>query len=269
MTINDGVYIRDTWEDLKQNPVFRRSMLPRGIRVIWRSPIVRAVLLSLVAMGLFRVAESILNLSYIFYGLSAALLWTLLYAVQHYLCWAELMSMASTGTLADYYNSGLTRTDVAMGIIYPAKVSENIAAILIIGYFILTADKTQQIILMLLVAILIMRVIALFSPPLLFLPDAENYLRKRNPVALFLISFSIFVPMLVWFTIYFALFRVAAFVGVMMKLRDFQVISVGAFIATMYLSGWPTRKFQQWRLDRFYKRQGSFDELFERYVEGG
>lgn len=242
-------------------------MLPRGIRVVWRSPIVRAVLLSIVAMALFQVSNSLINFSLIFYSLSAAILWTMLYAVQHYLCWAELVSMAATGTLADYYNSGLSRSDVAMGVIYPAKISENIAGILIIGYFLLTMDFSQKIIMVMLVFILVMRIMSLFAQPSLFLPDAENYLRKRNPVALFLISFSIFVPFLIWFTIYFILLYGGMFLGVLLKLRDFQMISVVALVATMYLSSWPNNKFAQWRLNRFYKRQASFDELFEKYVE--
>ncbi|MEO8377749.1 MAG: hypothetical protein ABI579_08760, partial [Candidatus Sumerlaeota bacterium] len=144
MAANNGVYLSDTWENLKQNPVFRRSIMPRGIRVIWRSPIVRAVLLSFVGMLMFHIVYHVMNLGYIFAAISAAIFWTIIYSVQHYLCWVELMTMAASGTLRDYLNSGLTRADVAMGIIFPARISETVASIMILIYFLVTMDKSQE-----------------------------------------------------------------------------------------------------------------------------
>ncbi|MEO8376377.1 MAG: hypothetical protein ABI579_01800, partial [Candidatus Sumerlaeota bacterium] len=108
---------------------------------------------------------------------------------------------------------------------------------------------------------------SLFRPPTLFIPDAENYLRKRNPVALFLISFSIFVPLVIWFTIFFLLEFTASTIALMAKVRDLQTIYIGVFIATVYLSRKPNNWFARWRLNRFYKRQSNFDDLFEKYVE--
>jgi hypothetical protein len=268
MAINNGVYLEDTWANLRQNPVFRRTMLPRGFRIAWRSPIARAVLLSLVAIGLYQAVMHLLSIHLFFIMMSAVILWTMIHSIQHYLCWGELTTMAATGNLEDYLNSGLSPADVTMGVIYPACISETISSILILAWFLFTMDTHYHYLQTLLVVVIIMKVMELVRAPMLFLPDVENYLHQRNPVALYFIGFSIFVPILCWFAIVYAASWIYTTGCILTGTRiDAQTPVLFSFLIAFILVRWPVRWFGQWRLNRFYKRHSGLDELIERYLE--
>ncbi|MEQ8820730.1 MAG: hypothetical protein RLY93_10830 [Sumerlaeia bacterium] len=261
------VDLNDTWAGLKANPVFRRTLSPRGLKTALRSPIARVLVLTAVGITLF---EWITRLFLAWWPVIffAVAFWFCIKAVQYFFCWFELSSLATTGTLDDYLNSGLSRADVAMGIIFPAFMAEMISTACVILYFALTAgDQTTQIFMLVIAALIVFQIL---RPPSLFLPDVEGYLRKRNPVALFFISIAVLVPLIIWFTIFFALlFGIAfgsAILGLAVQPSHVQIIAfIGAYFLVRYPNGW----WMTWRLKRFYSRYRSFDDLFERYIEHG
>ncbi|MCB2155034.1 hypothetical protein KQI84_09115 [bacterium] len=256
-----------SWEDLRANPVFKRTLLPRGFRSIIRSPIVRSVVFTAIALSVY---ESILKLPTGLIPLLGfvILFWTIIMAIQRFFCWFEFSSLAATGTLDDYLNSGLSRADVALGIIYPAVLAEYLAVGGIIAYWAIS-NHTDAIMLgfYALIAYLILR--RLWDSPFVFLPDVESYLRKRNPLTLYFVGLAVLVPQTIWFTMFFGIFFgtdiAFGLFGVPMPVRKYTVIF--AFAITYFLSTWPMRWWQMWRIRRFYSRYHSFDELFDTYIE--
>jgi hypothetical protein len=268
MAKDNGAGIEETWAGLRENPVFRRTLLPRGMRSILRSPLARAVGLTAVALAAFTAAEEYMQW-WPFIFASALIFWFLIQAIQHYFGWLELTALARNGTLGDYLNSGLSRADVAIGVIYPAVIAETLAIIGVTAWFAATMDSASGLPLQLfLIAVIVLRIMALMRPPFLFHPDVEGYLRKRNLLSLFFISLQVLVPLIIWFAILIPVVFGVAYVNARMgtPLRGGNT-TLAALIITMFASGWPTRKFQEWRLKRFYQRQPSFESLFEKYIE--
>ncbi|MBX3730288.1 MAG: hypothetical protein KF858_14000 [Candidatus Sumerlaeia bacterium] len=267
MAVADVVGIHASWQDLRANPIFRRAMVPRGMRVLLRSPMPRALGLTLIAVWLFEtMSRSFLSFWPVIAG--ALVFWFLIHAMQRVFCWIELSSLTATGTLDDYLNSGMTRADVAIGVIYPAEISERVAVAAVLLWFLLSTDSTTiRVVLVLFMAIHLM---ALFRPPFLYLPDAESYLRKRNPLTLAFVALAVVVPLAIWFGLYFGLlFGIAigsSLLGLALGTDNVFLLSI---LGTWFLSRWPLRWWQTWRLKRFYSRYGSLDDLFERYIEQG
>ena len=263
-------HLVDTWPNLKENPVFRRSTFPSSPRSFLRNPIARALFLTLLALAAFEVLQDQLG-NYLVMMLSAAVFWTLVHAIQHYFTWAELNSLARTGTLDQYLNTGLSPADVCMGLIQPARISDNIAVIGLVSYFLYHTNGSVPATRLILIYVLVMVVIGLFRQPALFLPDVENYLRRRNPLALYFITFSTFVPTLIWFTIawilaYWVLPGIATATG---KRIDPNLYVVAVFGGTYFLNQFPNRWFLIWRLRRFYRRYSGVDDLLAKYIEQG
>lgn len=269
MAIETASHLVDTWQNLKENPVFRRSTFPTSPKSLLRNPIARALVLTMVALAAFEVFSSFFA-HYLVMMLSAVVFWTLVHAIQHYFTWAELASLARTGTLEQYLNTGLRPADVCMGLIQPARISDQFAMIGLLGYF-LYQGNTVFANTAILVVLLVLVVMGLFQQPTLFLPDVENYLRRRNPLALYFITFSTFVPSLIWFTIAWAiLFWVLPFVaGLIGKPLDPNVAILALFGGTYFLHRYPTRAFLRWRLRRFYQRFSGVEDLLTKYVEQG
>lgn len=258
--------IVSSWEELKANPVFKRSLLPRGFRGIVRSPIVRAVILTAVALVLYENLIRFLLFSIWPVVFFAVLFWFFVKAIQRYFCWLELTSLAASKTLDDYINSGLSRAHVAIGVIYPAVISEVIAVTGVMGYFLLTtSNRTVQVVL---IVFIVLQLRFFFRDPFLLMTDVETYLRKRNPVSLFFISIAVVVPLILWFTILFALIILLSVIVALSGLpAGGDAIFVISIIATYLLVKKPSQWWETWRLKRFYSRYWSFEDLFERYVE--
>lgn len=267
MAFDNTVGIQDSWQNLRANPVFRRSMLPRGVRSVLRSPFPRALFLTAIALAVY---EWLSKLSFsiwptIFFAVA---FWFLIKAMQRYFCWMELTGLAKTGTLDDYLNSGLSRADVALGVVYPAVVAELVAVAGVMIWF-LFVEVSRPLQGMLLVFI-VLTLMQLKDAPFVFHPDLEAYLRKRNPVALFFIGFAVAVPLVIWFGIAIpATFAVAFANGTFNLGLDPSWVTIGGVVAAWILHRWPVRWYSTWRLKRFYARYRSFDDLFERYIEQG
>lgn len=259
-------HLEDTWPSLRANPVFRRGFAPRGLRSMLRSPIVRAVVLTAVALATLEIVHRA-TMSWMFAIGATVLFWFVIEGVQRWFCWVEVAALTSTGTLHDYANSGLSRADVALGLLYPAEIAGHIAVLMIIGWFgYSSTDDTTRLILVVFAAL---RLKAIADPPALSLPDAENYLRRRGPVALLFISLGVLGPILVWFALLFGFhFALVLGLGIAGVAAPGWVIQVAplvlAFIAANLLFAIRFR----WRLKRFYARHGSFDAMFDRYLEG-
>lgn len=267
VAVDVGTGIEDNWKSLRENPVFKRTLLPRGFRTIIRSPISRAIGLSLIALSAYE------TINYYFLQIPvwtsfmlAVLFWFVIIAVQRYFCWIELTGLSRSGNLHDYLNSGLSRADVAMGVIMPAIISETLAIIGIFLWFLVTTDL--WVVRIVLIIFIILRIRELISNPFIFHPDSESYMRKRNPVVLFFISFTVVVPILIWVSIYFALIYIISFgAGYLTISISFKVLYLLSVFGTLFISKYPVTAFMTWRLKRFYQRYESFDELFESYVE--
>jgi hypothetical protein len=261
---NNGAVIEESWTAIRQNPVFRRTLLPRGIAFLTRSPLCRAVGFSAVAIlcyeGLLRILPVVWPIFFL-----AVLFWFLIYAVQRYFCWFELKTLAATGTLGDYLNSGLTRDDVLIGVIFPEVLARRLAALLVILWFLVSTgnDRGEQIFL---IVLALLCVVALVRSPELFLPDVEDYFRKRNVLALFFVSFSTLVPLLIWFALYWAFFFGLVLSPLPITGRN---ASYAAFALTYFTSRFPIGWWQTWRLKRFYRRQRSTGDLLDGFLGDG
>ena len=260
----------EEWSVLRENPLFRRQVLPRGFRFMLRSPIFRAFFLTLLAVIVFEyVLATVGHLMVVM--VSGALFWTLVHSFQHFFCWLELRTLTATGNLQEYLASGMTRADVAMGLIYPAKVADQIAVLMLVGYFLygLLMGGGSTVVMAVLGVVLVLALKGLFEQPFLFLPDVENYLRKRNPLALYFIVLSQFVPLLIWFTIFYGLLFGSLFVmAVAGMAASGDMAFLVAFVGAYVLAKWPREAFWSWQLKRFYGRYESFEDLFDRYFEG-
>jgi len=267
MARDTGVGIEDTWDGIRANPVFRRSMLPRGLRSVVRSPFPRALLLTALALAIFEWAtrQSFAIWPTIVFGV---VFWFLIKAMQRYFCWMELTGLARTGTLEDYLNSGLTRADVAIGVVYPAVVAETVAIAGVMTWFLITEDS--RLLQTALAVFLFLTVLSLRHPPFVFHPDLEAYMRKRNPISLFFIGFAVAVPLIIWFAIVipvtFGLFYAN---GAFKWGLKGDMVTLAGWLAGWFLHRWPVRWYETWRLKRFYRRYRSFDDLFEKYIEQG
>lgn len=259
-------HILSTWQELFANPVFRRVSMPRGLRFFTRSPFLRAIALSAVAIALLELVERTAMTQYVFFG-GAIAFWFLLMAVQRYFCWFELHSLRTSGTLDDYINSGLSRADIAIGIVHPAAMAERLAVMGAIGWFWYTSTWPWSIKWIYPFGLL-MNAMWFFAQPALFLPTAEAYLRKRNPLALYFIGFQVIVPVLTWFGIFFgSLYAIATLAGLFNAGIGANTLFLLAFGAAWFLDGWLMRHWNTWLLKRFYSRYENFDDLFDRYVE--
>lgn len=257
--------IVDTWEGLRANPVFRRSLLPRGVRSILRSPFPRALVLTAAALAVYELFTRYV-MSWWPVIVFAVVFWFLVKAMQRYFCWLELTALARNGTLADYLNSGLSRADVALGVAYPAVIAETVAVTGVLAWFLVGED--DRIMQTVLIVFVVLNVMSLRSEPFLFHPDMEAYLRRRNPVSLFLIGFAVAVPLVIWFAIALPITFAAAVAIAMLKLPlPPATASVVGIAAAWVLQRWPQQWFATWRLKRFYRRYRSFDDLFQRYIE--
>lgn len=266
MASADLVGLRDGWAELRENPVFRRTLIPRGVRALVRSPVVRTLALTALALYLFDLARLHLGWSIIWSLASVILFWFLISAVQRWFCWMELRALAETGTLHDYINSGLTRADVAMGIIYPARIAETLSILLILVTSLF--EGGDGVMMAILIFCIFNRVMSLREPPFVFLPDAETYLRHRNPLSLVVISVAVAVPLIAWFVVLFgAIFGLSFLLPALGMKPGPNTVFVAAFLITMVVSGLFDRFWHRWRLRRFYRRFENFDEMFDRFVE--
>lgn len=259
-------HLEDTWSGLRANPVFQRAMVPRSLRWLMRSPLPRAAALTLVALAAY---ETIVALTFsLWLALTATILfWFVIMAVQRAFCWMELTALARTGNLGDYLNSGLGRADVALGVIYPAVISETLAVTGILVWFLISGTHTK-LLAVLLIVIIFMRVRSLFEPPALFLPDVESYMRRRGTLALISVGIATLVPLVIFFSIYYALLFGALYGLIAAGFNpDASLVVIGAFIATMFASRWVVGRWQMGRLRRFYARNASFDDLFDEYMQ--
>jgi hypothetical protein len=260
-------HLADTWPSLRENPVFRRAFAPRGIRTLLRSPIARSVVLTAVALAALELVHRA-TMSLGIALLATVLFWFVIEGMQRWFCWIEVAALTSTGTLHDYANSGLSRADVVLGLLYPAEIAGHIAVLMILAWFGYTSDSpTTRLILVVFAAL---RLKAIADPPALSLPDAENYLRRRGPLALLSISLGVLGPILLWFVVLFAtmfaLQAVLAPAGIALPPWMAQVVPLALtfVVAQVLFAIW-----FRWRLKRFYARHGSFDAMFDRYLEGG
>ncbi len=256
--------IEDSWEGLRANPVFRRTILPRSVRLLARSPVVRAIVLTLMALAVYEALQR--SLLWWGWAITATIaFWFLIEAIQRYFCWMEMTLLARTGTLEDYLNSGLSPADVALGVIYPARIAEQLSILLILVWWLVGAgDRTMQVVFLILI---VMSARRLFAPPMVLLADAESYMRRRNAISLYFISFAVAVPLVIFFVIYFALAGLFIVVVNVLAINSPLVNSPFVFLALLLLSGqvarFPQGWFEGWRLKRFYSRQRSSDELVE------
>lgn len=262
--------IEDTWAHLRANPVFQRTLMPRSVRLLVKSPVVRGIVLTVMALALFEFLQRTL-LSWVWaIGITIAF-WFLIEAIQRYFCWMEMTLLARTGTLGDYLNSGLTPADVALGVIYPARIAEQLSILLILTWWLVGADDNSMRIVF---AILIfMSARRLFSAPMVLLADAESYMRKRHALSLYFISFAVVVPLVIFFSIYFALTAVFLLVVAGLRINTPLLNSPFVFLVLILLSSqiarFPQGWFEGWRLRRFYTRYRSFDELIESFLNPG
>jgi len=269
MAADDGAFIKDSWENLRANPVFRRTLMPRGLRGLVRSPIARSVVLTIAALAVYELAikHTLAWWPVLIYGV---LFWFLIEAMQRYFAWLELTALASSGTLDDYLNSGLSRADVALGVIFPAIIAETLAVSGVMGWFVMQLGAAWKYYAMLLLVAIFLSISRLFRPPSVFLPDLDAYMRKRNPLTLFLLSIAVLVPLIIWFAIYYSLFWLILFASAFLPAGSApsgQTVVIVAAVATWFIAAFPSRWWAVWRLKRFYKRYRSFDDLFERYIE--
>ncbi len=265
MATADLAGINETWANLRKNPIFLRSVSPRSVRFFYRSPIPRAIGLTVLALAAYEVITAQF-LSWWPVIFLAIFFWFLIQALQRYFCWVDLCGLARTGTLDDYLNSGMSRADVALGVIYPAEIAETMAVCGVMGYFLLTAnDQTIQVILAVFIFLHLRR---LWGDPYLFLPDVESYFRRRNALTLFFISFAVWVPLMIWFVILYTLIFLFLFLARFIKFTiTSDIFLIVVMFGTFFLSKWPTNKWEYWRLKRFYFRYSSFDDLFDQYIE--
>ncbi len=242
-------------------------MFPRSVRFFLKGSLFRAMFLTAIALGIYEVfSRSTLSIWPILAG--AMVFWFTIYAVQRYTGWFELHSLASSGTLDDYLNSGLNKADVFLGVVYPARISELLSLVIIMIWFAITATTQPIQILFIVFALMIAR--QLWSAPFVFLPDAENFLRKRNPLMLMFISMTILAELAIWFTIYFTILfltgRLVTYFGLQIRPDYVTIIAVViAFFASRPVFRW----WQMWRLKRFYKRYSGFEDLFDTYLMQG
>lgn len=259
----------DDWASLRANPVFRRTLAPGAIRAIVRSPIVRAVLLTALMLALYEHMFATLLSPYGALVLVVAF-WFLIQAVQHYFCWLELMLLGRSGNLADYLNSGLSTADVAMGVIYPSRIAESLSVMMVFGWWCyITPDMAWRLVFVLFICL---RLKSLMEPPFLLLADVEMHLRKRNALSLYVIGFSVIVPLVIFFSIFLALIFGITFLAGVFK---FNLAPLGIFLylGTLFAASWigeyPNRLWQSWRLRRVLARYESFDHMFEQFLEPG
>jgi hypothetical protein len=261
--------IADDWTSLRANPVFRRTLAPGAIRAVVRSPVVRAVVLTAIMLAVYeKVILALLNP----YGAMALVVafWFLIQAVQHYFCWLELMLLGRSGNLSDYLNSGLSTADVALGVIYPSRIAEGLSVIMIMAWWMYTTNDTSwQIAFLLLICL---RIKSMMEPPFLLLADIDMHLRKRGALSLYLIGFSVIVPLVIFFAILLSLVFGISYLATLVK---FNLASLGVFFylgslfAASYIAEYPNRIWQRWRLRRVLARYASFDDMFEQFVEVG
>jgi len=267
MAIVTPYSIEDTWANLRANPVFSRTLMPRSVRLLIKSPVVRAIVLTLAALFLFEFLQRTL-LSWAWAIAVTIAFWFLIEALQRYFCWMEMTLLARTGTLADYLNSGLSPADVALGVVYPARIAEQLSILLILVWWMVGAEDDSMRLVFLFLIILSGR--RLFAAPMLLLADAESYMRKRNALSLYFISFAVVVPLVIFFTIYFALVALFILLVGLLKVTAPWVNSPFVFLGLLLLTGqiakFPQGWFEGWRLRRFYSRHRSFDELVESYL---
>ncbi len=265
MATGNGVSIEESWSALRENPIFRRNMAPKSMRAILRNPLVRALSFSVVAVLIFNALSGILPSLWLGIGV-AVMFWTIVTAIQHYFCWAELMRLSVTGTLDDYLNSGFSAEDIAIGLIYPAILSGFISYILFFSVFFYYSDSIFMRGFFIFLIIFMVR--RIFSSPSLFYPDVEDYLRSRSVLALWFIGLASFVPILIWFSILypliFGLIWLVVLTGV--KIQPDIVIIVSFFIC-MFISKYPLGMFHKWRLKRFYRRYSSIEDLLRKFQE--
>jgi len=261
--------IIDDWTSLRANPVFRRTLMPGAMRAIVRSPVVRAVVLTAIMLAVYEhVILGLLNP----YGALALVVafWFLIQAVQHYFCWLELTLLGKSGNLADYLNSGLSTADVAMGVIYPSRIAEGLSVIMIMAWWLYaTNDTSWRLVFLLLICL---RIKSMMEPPFILLADIDMHVRKRGALSLYLIGFSVIVPLLIFFSIFLAIvFGGSHLAGLAnFNLAPYGVyFYLGALFAASYIGEYPNRLWQTWRLRRVMARYGSFEEMFDQFMEAG
>lgn len=258
--------IADDWPTLRANPVFRRAMMPRGLRWLVRSPLPRALVLTAVALAAYEAVWRF-SLSWPLALGAGVVFWFLVHFVQRAFCWMELNTLARTGNLADYLNSGLSRADVAMGVIQPAVIAESVAIAGLLLWF-LISDPENTLVLVILGVILFLQIRRLLEPPTIFLPDAESYMRRPGPLALVSVGVMVLVPLVIWFSIYYAIvFPTAIGLAIANIPVDRGVLMLIGFVGAWFVAGWLIGKWHGWRLRRFYKRVGSFDDLFDTFLD--
>jgi hypothetical protein len=199
--------------------------------------------------------------------LVAILFWTIFSATHHYFCWLELRTMVATGNFEDYRNSGLSNEDIAMGLIQPAEVSKLLAILFLFAFWIYGNAVNPQrdfgvpmAIFYAVLAFLIIR--RMVGDPYLLLPDAASYFRTHSPLALIMIGWSMFIPVAIFCTILMAALYGLIHAG----LRDATLI-IAAYLIAIFLSRFPNRWINKYRVRRFYARYDNFSHLFDEFVE--
>jgi hypothetical protein len=266
MTQELGPYLLTRWSDLKQNPIFLRRLSTRGFAAIASNPVARMAIVTLIGLGLYHLLISNMQ-SYINLLLSVVFFWWFINVMHYYFVWLELHSLSRSGTFENYLNSGMSRGDVVMGLIQPGKISKMISQILIVGYFLITIPNSEYLIKILLGLIIYLEIKNLWSDPNLFLPDVRSYFRARNPLALMFIGLDVFVPLIIWFSLFFGMY----FLG-LLTLAAFaqaQFIYVGAFLITLLIAS----KIGSWidglRAKSFYRRYpAGLEQLMDEYIGG-
>lgn len=262
MASDSGIIVSCTWGELFANPVFRRIFLPTSLRAISRSPLLRALLFTPMVVVVYELVQMFMQNIWLSIG-SAVFFWFLIIAVQKYFCWLEFMLLARSGTLSDYRNSGLSTGDLVLGVIYPSEIARVLSIVMVLAWWWWSAVGLWA---WVLGAFILMEVLGLRKPPTLLVTEVESYLRKRSPLALFFISLSVVVPLIIFFTIFLSLrfgigFAAAKFAVPLSPITVFLI----AFFLTMFLSRVPIGKWELWRLERFYSRYDSLEDLFEQF----
>lgn len=257
--------IFEQWSELRKNPVFLRRLSLRGAKAIFTNPVVRMSVLTFIGLVLYELLmRNMMTIASVM--LSAVMFWWFVNVMHYYFVWLEVTSLRVTGTLHDYLNSGLSRADVAMGLIMPGKITKSVSQILIVAYFMYVTPNYQYMIKILLGVIIFLEVSNLLRQPVLFLPDVQSYFRVRNPLALVFIGLDVFVPLVIWFGIYYlSFYLISVILGGVIPDPQFRVII--AFIITYLFAGKIGELIDRQRLKAFQKRfPNGFEQLIDQYL---
>lgn len=254
-----------SWKEIFANPLFRRAILPNNRSGLRTSPLPKALVTIVLAICLNLIisnfiASRFIEQLFIFFNLA------LMHNLQTFLTKLEVHSLATKGHLVELLNSGLSKEELFMGLIFPFDKVKSLTVMLL--FMIMYYDESYSSYWLFALAIFLLMLIEIIIRPKLNLETAALILEKQGLLMSLIVSFATLVIITISMSI-------SAFTGVILSII---VSSAGLPIpgtAVGWLSLIPGTVFFLilmftwfiWR-NRGYKRKfGSIQNLFDAYLE--